>query len=227
MKKILALIAVSTLVFMLTACGGPKYALKSSRTKGAMGKTVNLPYAKTVKYFGYVSPSMKADGKYKGKDAYYLYLWVPAAVDEIGVSMYSPADVKPGGSDFKSKTYDDMIGAKPDAFFDTYLALDRLLVLDAAKIKDGASAKVFPLATNDDTGEIHANPAGRKYNSLIRVQTDTGNISKALVRSVYRITFTSFRGNVEGSFLVQVGCNVPGVKIAPSLEELDALVNAE
>ena len=51
------------------------------------------------------------------------------------------------------------------------------------------------------------------------------NPSEALVRGVYRISFTSFRSNVEGSFEATIGTNVPGVKIAASLEELHELVN--
>lgn len=225
--KIFYVVLLVSIVSFIVSCGttGPMYTLKSSRTQEIMGKTINLPYANVVRYFGYVSPSITPDGKVKGKDAYYLYMWVPAAVDEIGVAMYSPADIKPGKDDFVHPAFEKGMAENPKAYFDTYLVLDRLVILDAAKIKDGAKAQVFNLAENDDSSEIPANPGGHKYNSLIRVKTDTANIQKALVRSVYRIAFTSFRGNVTGSYLVQVGTNVPGVKIAPSLEQLHKLVN--
>jgi predicted small secreted protein len=209
----------------LSSCSSQMYTLKSSNSKTVMGKTVNAPYANVVNYFGYVAPEVKPAGNYKGKDAYYLYVWVPAVIDELGVSMYSPVDAKPGSGDFVHPAFESNFKKDPNAFFDTFLALDRMVILDAAKIKDGASAAVMPLGTNDDTSEIPANPAGRQYNSLLRAISDTKSPTKALVRSVYRITFTSFRGNVKGSYLVQVGTNVPGVKIAASLDELHKIVN--
>jgi putative surface lipoprotein len=226
MLKKFNLLVIIAFVFSLASCGSSLYSLKSSNVEKKLGQEIRLPYASVAKYYGYISNEVKPQGKYKGKNAYYLYMWVPAVIDEVGVSMYSPADGKPGKDDFKHPLYENGMKAKPAAFFDTYLALDRMLILDSKKIIKGKKAKIFKLGTNDDSSEIPANPKGRKYNSLLRVKTNTKNISKALIRSVYRITFTSFRGSVEGSFLVQVGTNVPGVKIAASLEELDKIVNA-
>lgn len=225
LKKLAIAVAVLA-AFAITSCGSQLYKIDSDNKKEVMGKTIRLPYANVVNYFGYVSADVKPQGKYKGKDAYYLYMWVPAVIDELGVAMYSPCDIKPGKSDFVHPAFDANFKKDAKAFFDTYLAVDRLVILDAAKIKDGAKATVMPLDLNDDTSEIPANPGGQSYNSLIRIKTDVKNPAKALVRSVYRITFTSFRGNVTGSYLTQVGTNIPGVKIAASLEELDKIVNA-
>ena len=72
-----------------------------------------------------------------------------------------------------------------------------------------------------------SNPSGASYNSLLRQTSEIGNPSKALVRGVYRVAFTSFRSSVEGSFQATIGTNVPGVVIAPSLDELHTLVNAK
>ncbi len=222
MKKIL--IPVFLLGFAVSCTSG-FYKLDSSNSIGYGPVSFNAPYTSVVKYFGFVDPGSKPDGNYKGKSAYYLYFWVPAAIDEVGVAMYSPATVDPSDDDFVSASFKKNFGQDKTSYFDTYLALERMAVLDAAKIKDGNSAATQMLDTNDDTSEIPANPGGSHYNSLLRVKTSTSDPTKALVRSVYRITFTSFRGNVKGSFVAQVGTNIPGVKIAASLDELHKLVN--
>ena len=214
-------IVIIIAILSLVACGGG-FTIKSSNQTGPM----RVPYTSVVKYFGYVSPDVKPDGKYKGKDVFYLYIWVPAVIDEAGVAMYSPSDLKPGESDFKHPAYDKGIASGPDKFFDTYLVLEKMKITDPTKIEAGG-AVMSQLATNDDTSEIPANPSGRSYNSLLRHVSDTSNPLKALIRGVYRIGFTSFRGKVQGSYIAQVGTNIPGVKIAPSLKELHKMVNAE
>lgn len=222
LKKAL-LIASSAVA--LTACvssSGP--ALKSSVTQGVAGVEARLPYANYTNYFGYVDASVKPEGKYKNKDAYYLYAWVPAAVDEIGVSMVSPATSTPADSDFVNANYTKNFGSDSKTFFDTYLVLDRMDIIDPAKIKNGGKS-LQTLTYNDDSSELPQNPGGQSYNSLLRQTSDVNNPTKALVRGVYRISFTSFRSSVEGSFEATVGTNVPGVKIAASLEELHNLVN--
>lgn len=222
LKKAL-LIASSAVA--LTACvssSGP--ALKSSVTQGVAGVEARLPYANYTNYFGYVDASVKPEGKYKNKDAYYLYAWVPAAVDEIGVSMVSPATSTPADSDFVNANYTKNYGSDSKTFFDTYLVLDRMDIIDPAKIKNGGKS-LQTLTYNDDSSELPQNPGGQSYNSLLRQTSDVNNPTKALVRGVYRISFTSFRSSVEGSFEATVGTNVPGVKIAASLEELHNLVN--
>ena len=222
MKKVLLLLPV--LAFIAVSCGD-FYTLKSSNAKNIGPIEGRLPYTSVVKYYGFIDPASSPDGSYKGKNAYYLYFWVPAAIDEVGVAMYSPVTDKPGKSDFVGPKFEANYSKDAKSFFDTYVALERMAVVDAAKIKDAASAPCQLLDENDDSSEIDANPAGQRYNSVLRAKTSLDNPAKALVRSVYRITFTSFRGDVKGSFLAQVGTNIPGVKIASSLSELHKLVN--
>ncbi|MDC7218717.1 MAG: LipL32 family surface lipoprotein [Spirochaetales bacterium] len=219
------LIAVIFAVAAIAMTGCSTTGLKSSHTKGIGPVSTRLPYLNMVNYFGYVSPDVTPDGEYKGKDAYYLYFWVPAVIDEVGVSMYSPADKEPAEGDFQHGLYEELIAADSEAFFDTYLVLEKMSIIDPAKIKDGGEA-LSVLATNDDSSEMPKNPAGRKYNSLLRHVSEASDPLKALTRGVYRISFTSFRGSVEGSYLANVGTNVPGVIIASSLEELHDMVNA-
>lgn len=139
--------------------------------------------------------------------------------------MYSPADKEPAEGDFKHGLYEELIAADKKDFFDTYLVLEKMDIFAPEKIIEGGTA-ISVLATNDDSSEMPKNPAGRTYNSLLRHTSEASDPLKALTRGVYRISFTSFRGNVEGSYLANVGTNVPGVIIASSLEELHELVNA-
>ena len=222
MKK--GLLILPVLAFLAVSCGD-FYTLKSSNAKNIGPIKGRAPYTSVEKYYGFIDPAATPDGNYKGKKAYYLYFWVPAAIDEVGVAMYSPVTDKPGKSDFVGPKYEANYAKDSKSFFDTYVVLERMAVIDPTKIKDAASAPCQLLDENDDTSEIDANPAGQQYNSVLRVKTSTDNPTKALVRSVYRITFTSFRGDVKGSFLAQVGTNIPGVKVASSLAELHKLVN--
>ena len=77
--------------------------------------------------------------------------------------------------------------------------------------------------SNDDSGELPAQPSGSKYNSLMRITSEVSNPLKALVAGLYRIGFTTYKtGEVQGSFIAQVGAPVklPCVKIAKTLDEL-------
>jgi hypothetical protein len=222
--KISRLVLPCVATAILAACSATGPHLKSSISEGVAGIEARLPYANYSNYFGYVDSSVQPEGKYKGKDTYYLYAWVPAAVDEIGVSMMSPAVSAPAEADFKHANYTPGMQKNADKFFDTYIVFDRLNIIDNTKIKNGGKV-LQNLGRNDDTSELPANPSGANYNSLLRKTTSMNNASEALVRGVYRISFTSFRSNVEGSFEATIGTNVPGVKIAASLEELHELVN--
>ena len=90
-------------------------------------------------------------------------------------------------------------------------------------ILKGKSATWNTYESNDDSGELPAQPSGSKYNSLMRITSEVNNPLKALVVGLYRIGFTTYKtGEVQGSFLAQVGAPVklPGVGISSSLEDL-------
>ncbi|MFT7683849.1 MAG: hypothetical protein ACI935_003372 [Moritella dasanensis] len=220
--KLLPLLAITTLAGCMST--GPH--LKSSNKEGIAGMEIRAPYVSYTNYFGYIDGSVKPDGKIKGKPAYYLYAWVPGVIDEIGVSMISPAEATPAEGDFVQSTFEASLQSAPGKYFDTYITLDRLNIIDNTKINKGGKV-LQALNNNDDTSELPANPSGSSYNSLLRQVSEVSSPTKALVRGVYRISFTSFRSAIEGSFEATVGTNIPGVKIAASLDELHELVNNE
>lgn len=201
--------------------------LTSSIEKGIGFAKVSVPYANSVNYFGYIDKESKADEVIKGKNAYYIYAWVPAALDELGVRMISPVGdlAKPEKSDFVQSGFKKKNKKDGNTWFDTWLRVERMDVVESDKIKD-AKDSIQVLATNDDGDDTYKEKRHAKYNSLTRIQTDVSSPTKALVRGLYRIALTTYkRGEVEGSFVATVGTNVPGVKLATSLDELHKMVN--
>lgn len=216
-ETLLSVGCIVGLALLLGACSGPDLTSSKSAALGL----AKAPYANYAQYYGYIDPDTHPNGTYRNKDAYYLYVWVPAAVDEIGVSMKSPAEGSPGDNAFVQSNYKNKVKKNPDAWFDTYLVLERMKAKTPSDIRPTAGIQM-KLAENDDNGEMPKNPRDLHRNSLLRVNSaDT-----PLVRGLYRITFTSFRGDIEGSFVANVGTNVPGVKIAASANRLKEMVQS-
>lgn len=196
--------------------------------KTVMGKELRVPYTDLISYYGYIKPGSAPDEKVNGKKMYYLYVWIPAAAPEIGIRMISPVpdSVKPTDKDYATPMYQDN-KADTKNFFDTWVTFERaegVLKLDDAAAK-AKTAKWTTIESNDDSGEMPAQPSGSKYNSLMRITSDTSNPMKSLVMGLYRIGFTTYKtGEVQGSFLAQIGAPVklPGVAIAANPADLMA-----
>jgi hypothetical protein len=201
--------------------------LTSSKEKGFGFAKVKVPYVNTVNYFGYIDKNAKADAVINGKNAFYLYMWIPAAADEIGVRMISPVGklAAPESGDFVHPNYEKASKADPDQWFDTWLRVERMSVIDPSKIKSvGKSLAV--LDEDDDGDDTYEEERHSKYNSLVRIETKMSSPTKALVRGLYRITLTTYKkGDVAGSFVTTFGSNIPGIKVAESPEALHKLVN--
>ncbi len=194
--------------------------------KSAMGKEIRVPYTDLISYYGYIKPGAAPDEERDGKKYYYLYLWIPAAAPELGVRMVSPVPDKmaPEATDFVAADFKGNESDKTN-YFDTWISLER--AEGVTKVEDietkGKSATWNKYDSNDDSSELPAQPSGSKYNSLMRITSDTGNPTKALVMGLYRIGFTTYKkGEVQGSFVAQIGAPVklPGVQIAKDLDGL-------
>jgi hypothetical protein len=188
--------------------------------KSLMGKEIRVPYTDLTSYFGFIKPGSKPDEVKGGKKMYYIYVWVPVAAPEIGIRMISPVpdSVKPTDKDYQSADY-IANAADTKSFFDTWVTFERadgiFKIEDvAAKAKSASWTKI---ESNDDSGEMPAQQSGSKYNSLMRITSDTSNPSKSLIMGLYRIGFTTYKtGEVQGSFLAQLGAPIklPGVQVA-------------
>lgn len=202
-------------------------SLTSSITKSLGFTKVSVPYANEVQYFGLIDKDSKPDEVIKGKNAFYMYVWVPAAMDELGVRMISPVGelAKPSKDDFVQANFKAKFDKKDTTWFDTWLRVERMDVISPESIKDAKT--VFSVLDNDDDGDdTYEEKRHAKYNSLVRIKTEVSNPKKALVRGLYRIAFTTYKtGDVAGSFVATIGTNVPGVVVSDSLENLHKLVN--
>jgi hypothetical protein len=151
--------------------------------KSVMGKEIRVPYTDMSSYFGYIKPGAAPDEVKDGKKMYYVYVWIPLAAPELGIRMISPApdSVKPADTDYQTEDYKANV-ADTKNFFDTWITLERAEGI--LKIEDAAakakSAKWNKIESNDDSGEMPAQPSGSKYNSLMRITSDTSNPMKSL-----------------------------------------------
>lgn len=233
-KRIKATFVVLSLIIVLVALMAaaadtlPKFIAdlgkKPNPIKGM--PDIGIPYTSLIRYFGYVKPGTPADGVENGKKMYYLYVWIPAVAPEIGVRMVSPVGnlAKPTKADFVSDTWEAGKG-DTENFFDTWVRLQRAQGI--AEPKDIPanlkSIKWTDLGNNDDSSELPAQPSGNKYNSVLRVSSEVDNPLKALVRGLYRISFTTYKvGEVKGTFLAEVGAPVklPGVMVEKDINNI-------
>lgn len=230
MKKLSTSLAIMIAFVSLTAfIGGDdkldKFGADMGK-KSVMGKEIRVPYTDVLSYYGYVKPGGAPDETRDGKKYYYLYVWIPAVAPEIGIRMASPVPSKmsPGKEDFVASDY-TANATDTKNYFDTWITLERADgVTSIADIATkGKSAKWNSYGSNDDSGEMPAQPSGSKYNSLMRITSETSNPMKSLVVGLYRVGFTTYKtGEVQGSFIAQIGAPVklPGVAIGKTMEEL-------
>lgn len=157
---------------------------------------------------------------------YYVYVWIPVAAPEIGIRMISPVPegTKTNEKDIVSADY-KANATDTKSYFDTWISFER--AESVLKLEDVATkaktTKWISIEQNDDSSEMPAQPSGSKYNSLMRITSDTSNPAKSLVMGLYRIGFTTYkRGEVTGSFLAQIGAPIklPGVQIVAKPEEI-------
>jgi Surface lipoprotein of Spirochaetales order len=194
--------------------------------KSLMGKEIRIPYTDLSSYFGFIKPGSTPDEVKGGKKMYYVYVWIPIAAPEIGIRMISPVPdtAKPSEKDYITPAYTEN-ATDTKSFFDTWVTFER--AEGVLKIEDAAAksktAKWTTIESNDDSSEMPAQPSGSKYNSLMRITSDTSNPTKSLVMGLYRIGFTTYKtGEVQGSFMAQIGAPIklPGVAIAAKVEDL-------
>jgi hypothetical protein len=224
-KVCLLVIAVSMFTLQVQAQKLDKFGAEMGK-KSVMGKEVRVPYTDVTSYYGYIQPGSKPDEERGGKKYYYLYVWVPAAAPELGVRMVSPVPDKmsPDKTDFVAQEFTANTTDKT-GYFDTWITLER--ANSVTGIEDiatkGKTTNWSSYGSNDDSGEMPAQPSGSKYNSLMRIISEASDPTKAIVMGLYRIGFTTYKtGEVQGSFLAQLGAPVklPGVKVAKNMDDL-------
>ena len=217
------LCTVGILIAMLTigcASTGGLGSFASTTKRGP----VAVPYTSVTSYYGFALPGAAPDATIQGKKTWFIYIWVPAVVPELGVRMISPvpSSMSPKAGDFISPLYEQ--NKTSTSYFDTWISFEKAEGVGADGIAGAASARWTLLESNDDSSEMPANPSGSKYNSLLRVDDPV-----KLVRGLYRVGFTTYKtGEVEGTFLAQLGSPIalPGIVIGTDLKEIATKVNS-
>jgi hypothetical protein len=228
MKTIFITLIGVAIAFSSNAQKLEKFGMDAGK-KSVMGKEVRVPYTDLISYYGYIKPGSAPDAVKDGKKMYYLYIWIPAVAPELGIRMASPVPEKmaPAATDFVGADYTANTADKTN-YFDTWITLEKAAgVTSADKIATAKTATWNSIATNDDSGEMPAQPSGSHYNSLMRITSETSNPTKALTVGLYRVGFTTYKtGEVQGSFVAQIGAPVklPGVAVASNLDDLKKLV---
>lgn len=196
--------------------------------KKILRKTIKLPYLEKNNYYGYINPDKSPDEIRGGKSYYYLYVWIPVAIPEIGIRMVSPIPSKmnPKKDDFISETF-KLNSSERVKYFDTWISLDKAsnVISKEVAVNDFDSHTWNQISYNDDSSELPSQPSGNKYNSLLRKVSNVNDPLNSLTVGLYRIGFTTYkRGKVEGSFIAQIGTTIkiPGVMI---VEDINDLIN--
>ena len=231
MKRLIFLLVISLFLVKFTnAQKLPGFDADLGK-KSIFGQEIRLPYTDVLSYFGYIKPGSTPNEERGGKKYYYLYLWIPTAVPEIGIRMVSPVpkDMKTEKLDYIMDEYTDNYANDKTGYFDTWISFERSSVFtnDSGFVENVKSGSWTMFGQNDDTGELPAQPSGKKYNSLMRISSDASNPTKSLVKGLYRIGFTTYKtGEVKGSFIAQIGAvvKIPGTVITKTLEGMKTIL---
>lgn len=191
--------------------------------------TVRVPYSEVISYMDYAEPGNEDEIK-DGKKYYYIYIWVPAVLPELGVRMLSP--VADNVIDGAKQTEAYLANKNSEDYFDTYITIEKSLIFKPENVtpEKVSATKWITLDSNDDSSEMPPLPNRKKYNSLIRYKSKVGDPLGALSVGLYRVGFTTYKtGEVKGTFLAEVASSVKmkGVVIARTVEEVMSQLNPE
>ncbi|MDA3930519.1 MAG: LipL32 family surface lipoprotein [Prolixibacteraceae bacterium] len=201
----------------------------SSISKKVGPTTIRLPYSDVISYMDYAEPGNEDEIK-KGKKFYYIYIWIPAVIPELGVRMLSPVGSNNVSGAIQTEAYLKNKDSKD--YFDTYITIEKSLIFNSDNVtpEKVAATTWLTLKHNDDSREMPPLPNRKKYNSLFRYKSEIGEPLKALSVGLYRIGFTTYKtGEVKGTFLAEVASTVKlkDVVMARTLEELISKMNQE
>lgn len=228
---------LAALCLLTTTLFGPSCSATLGSFGGDLGRetsplgSVRIPYADLVGYFGYAQPGAPPDEVRGTQKAFYVYLWLPRAVPELGARMISPvpSSIKPTPRDivdtaFRQKSMEDAA-----SFFDPWIRIERCPT--AASPEDTAKpcGQWVVLGDNDDAEELPALPTGVHGNALLRITSVNDDPLKSVGRGLYRIAFgTTKSGDIKGTYLLQIGVPIElrGLTMARSLAELQKVLSS-
>jgi hypothetical protein len=164
-----------------------------------------IPYEKTVSFFGYISDSCHADSDaYEDKPVYYHYFFCPAMLSELGIRLISPVPELffADRGDIESEEFISKNQSEKATWFDAAIRLEKI---DINTTDQSESGKI--IAINYKSKDVPGLPNGKSENPLIRIINDTvseGFYRIAVINEISEQTRT-------GSYVIQIG-TVPGMR---------------
>jgi len=197
---------------------------KSTIAKKIGPKEINIPYTKVYNYLEYLDGSNQ-DNIIDEQKKVQLYIWIPIAVNEIGLRMVSPAERTKVKNAVKSKAYEQH--AKSSDTLDTSIQLERSNIIDIKGISEekikNTTWTVVDSNQNAKDMLIDIDFAADSGHSVERYITRKDQPLKAVTRGLYRVNFKIFRfQNEKGTFLGQIGfpIKIPGIIVARNIDDL-------
>lgn len=156
---------------------------------------------------------------------YFVYLWLPKPVSEMGVQLISPVPefASANRGDYSAEDYHDSLKGA-GKYFNTQLLVEHVMDINSPEKIFVNENKVAwrLLGRNDNSKEAPAQPSLKKNNSLLQIGANEKATAIALA-GLYRITIASADNKKpEGTFVLQVGVTekIPGLKIFRRADEL-------
>ena len=198
-------------------------------SKFAAGGERGIAYPMQKSFFGILPTDSIRNYIKSDTTFYYIYLWLPKPVKELGVQLISPVPryTSAWKGDYEAPDYHDSLKAD-GKYFDPVLMVRLLPNSELRKetfwnnIPPPPPPPSEPLRSNDNSDEAPVQPSLKKNNSLIRIgasETDTAYAAAGL----YLILFKSATNKKpEGTFVIQVGATevTPGLKLFRRTDEL-------
>ncbi len=230
MRRLVPFLVALPALLPLFACGAPQLSeflsapVPVDEPVGENGElepdAAQQPYEMVLSLYDYIEPGSEPDEVVDGKPFYYVYLWLPRAVPELGVRAIAPVRnyATPESGDVTTPAWE----AGQDDFdteSDIFITYERADIYSEGDIPNADSVPWRRVAWNDDSEEVIAHPSGENLNALLRV-TDGSELTVGLVR----IGITDYKNEeFAGTYLVQVGIrdkNLERAILARSHEEL-------
>lgn len=217
--KSFGIVAMTCLTFLTSGCAARLAQFGATPDAAA-------PYQEVASYYGYVAPGTQPDETRQNRKTYYVYVWLPSGVPELGVRVVSPTKDLPQAEGQMFRQTDYTGNADGKEFFDPAVLLERCTTINNPREIGQTCAAWARLGENDDSNELPDQPSGRKTNALLRVTSNNADANHALMRGLYRVGLSDAkRGEVNGTYLLQLGTPVQlsGIAIGRTLDEVRQL----
>jgi hypothetical protein len=217
---------ISLLTVFLTITCSLLYAQRLGRftmSKFAAGGEKGIAYPMQKSFFGKLPSDTVPSFIMNDTTFYYIYLWLPKRVKELGVQLLSPVPQYASAwkGDYEAEDYHDSLKAG-GKYFNTILIVE---YVGSYSPEDSKKGNLFVLDGTYDRNYNSSKASAQlsmKKNSPLRIGINEQDTAYA-PEGLYQITFTSADNKKPaGTFVLQVGVTevIPGLKLFRRQDEL-------